>query len=74
MLLPTSLLTVDYSPAYFVDYRVDYADTPLVDVADIAAAHCLAMVTKEATGRYIIWERTVLSTELAAMLRCGLWL
>lgn len=28
------------------------ADTPLVDVADIATAHCLAMVTKEAHGAW----------------------
>ena len=46
------------------------ADTPLVDVADIATAHCLAMVLPEAKGRYIIWSTTVLATELAAMLRC----
>ncbi|GAB4817129.1 hypothetical protein N2152v2_004175 [Parachlorella kessleri] len=44
-------------------------DTPLVDVADIATAHCLAMVLPGAKGRYIIWSTTVLATELAAMLR-----
>lgn len=50
-----------------------------MDIDDVAAAHCLAMVQPEANGRYVLWERACLMTEVAAMLRCAvvgaaLWL
>ncbi|PRW32669.1 heme peroxidase-related [Chlorella sorokiniana] len=40
-----------------------------VDIDDVAAAHCLAMVQPEASGRYVLWERACLMTEVAAILR-----
>ena len=50
-----------------------------MDIDDVAAAHCLAMVQPEAHGRYVLWERACLMTEVAAVLRCAvvraaLWL
>lgn len=37
---------------------------PTCDLDDLAAAHTLAMVTKEAEGRYLLSERSCLHTEL----------
>lgn len=47
-----------------------YAGLGTVDIDDVAAAHCLAMAQPEAQGRYVLWERACLMTEVAAMLRC----
>lgn len=46
-----------------------HADTPAVDIADVAAAHCLAMVLPCVKGRYIICERATLLTDVAAILQ-----
>lgn len=42
---------------------------PVVDVADVAAAHCLAMVLPGARGRYVLCERTCLLTDVTDALR-----
>ena len=42
-----------------------------VDVDDVAAAHVLAALLPDARGRYLLSERAVLMTEIAAVLRWG---
>ena len=39
------------------------AGFPTVDIADVAAAHTIAMVKRDASGRYILYERGVLLPE-----------
>ncbi|GMH40046.1 hypothetical protein BSKO_07950 [Bryopsis sp. KO-2023] len=40
-----------------------------VDVRDVAAAHCLAMVDKSASGRYILSAKSLFYMDIADMLR-----
>jgi hypothetical protein len=40
-----------------------------VDLDDVAAAHVLAALLPEATGRYLLVERGCLMSDIAAMLR-----
>lgn len=42
---------------------------PVVDIADAAAAHTLAMLSPHASGRYLLCERTTYVTDIAAILR-----
>jgi uncharacterized protein YbjT (DUF2867 family) len=41
----------------------------LVDLDDVAAAHALAVVLPHAQGRYLLCERFVLMSDIAAMMR-----